>query len=209
MRIVPVVAALAVAAPAWADQSDALRAENSRLRDRVETLERENARLRALLPPAEVDGEPPLAVTEDADGSQLTKATVALTVMGGSRAAHELRLEHGSDGAQAVIASTFSGGIHRHVDALELEVDDVTHVLPVEDYDATRVTTGSPQRRRRLDHERVKVTLPADLLVAIADARSVGGRLGRVRFLVEARDQRTLVSFARAVTGDRSASTRP
>lgn len=189
---------------AWAGELEDLRAENARLRERVEQLERETARLRRIGPDPERLDEQAIAervtVTTGPDGSTAATATLPLAVTAGSRADHELTLVSNGTEVRGTILSRFSGGIHAGVDEIVLDADDRSFRLPVVGYDVTRITTGAPQRRRRRDHERVTVVLPPDALAASADARSVGGVVGRVRFAIEPRDQATLRAFTERVT---------
>jgi hypothetical protein len=184
---------------ASAAELDDLRAENARLRDRVERLERENERLRRIGPdPSRMDEAAVaerLTVTETPSGERVTAASVPLAVIDGSRADHALELESTGDRIRATFRTWFSGGIHRGVDEIVLEADHQSFRLPVVDYAVTPIRTGSPQRRRRRDHERLVVDLPAGVLSAVATAHSVGGRIGRVRFMVEPADQATLRAF--------------
>jgi hypothetical protein len=194
-----------VGATARAGELEDLRAENARLQAQVDRLERENARLRRIGPdPARMDDAAVaerVTVTTQADGSTLTTATVPLTVTSSSSAAHDLELTSTGGTARATFQSWFSGGIHASDTEVVLEADGAVFHLPVVDHDTTRITTGPPQRRRRRDHERLTVNLPADVLEAAATAHSVGGRLGRVEFLIEPRDQATLRAFARRTSG--------
>jgi len=203
-RIAAVILTLALIPTARADEIEDLRADNARLREQVDRLERENARLRRIGPDPERLDEEAIAervtTTTQDDGSTLTAATVPITVTAGSPADHVLELESDGDTVRATFRSWFSGRIHANVKEVVLDVDHRAFHLPVVDYDVTRITTGPPQRRRRRDHERVTVILPPDALAAAATAHSVGGRIGRVRFLIEARDQATLRAFDVRVT---------
>lgn len=206
-RIIVVAVVLGALGVAGAGELEDLRTENARLRERLETLERENARLRRIGPdPARMD-EAAVAervtVTQRDDGSAVTTATVPLTVTGGSRADHALELESDGETVRAVFRTWFSGGIHAGVTEVLLDADQRAFRLPVVDYDVTRITGGSPQRRRRRDHERLVVELPPGALAEAAAARSVGGTIGRVRFLVEPGGQATLRAFALRALGER------
>lgn len=205
-----VLAATALAAP---DEAARLRDENERLRVRIETLERENARLRdlaGLRPDEPASARDRVRITDAPDGERIEADEIALVVTDGSRAAHVLHLGTDADGrARGVIETTFSSGIHRYVDALELVLDGETVRVPVVDYDATRVSAGPPQRRRRRDHERVTVALPPAVLGRAAEARTLDARLGRVRFRLDATGRATLRAFADAVSARTQASTPP
>lgn len=205
-RIIALVLLLGLASTGRAGEVEDLQEENTRLRDRIERLERENARLRRIGPdPARID-EAAVAervtVTARGDGgAAVVTASLPLTVTAGSRADHALDLMAADGAVDATFRSWFTGGIHARVTEVVLDADDRAFRLPVVDYDVTRVTTGSPQRRRRRDHERLTVTLPRDVLEAAGTARSVGGAIGRVRFVLEPRDQATLRAFALRVSG--------
>lgn len=217
---------LGLLASAHAGELETLRAENARLREQVDRLERENARLRRIGPdPRRMDAEAAaerLTVTEGSDGSSVTTASVPLTVTSGSRADHALELESDGGPVRATFRTWFSGGIYAGVTDVVLDADHRSFHLPVIDYDVTPILAGPPQRRRRRDHERVTVILPPDALAAAATAQSVGGILGRVHFLIEPRDQATLRALALRLNADpsdasagggvsagRGASTRP
>jgi hypothetical protein len=193
-------AALLAIRPARADDLQALEAENARLRTRVEQLERENAELQGVVRAA----EPPLPARvverETEDGKPIWATEQArIDTTGAGRAAHWLWLERtpGSPEATLWIRTEFSGGIYRHSERLELRLDGAGHSLPIARYNATRITTGVGPRPQRRDHEIVSVTLTPPVLAALAQAATMGGRLGRMSFTVPPEALASLRALAR------------
>jgi hypothetical protein len=186
MRLAFVLALLA-ALPARADDVDALRAENARLRERVEQLERENAALRGVVRarPAPVPGR---VVERETAGGATVWATEPgrLDVTRGSRATHSIWLERtpGTPDATLWIRAEFSGGIHRAAKQLTLTLDGTEHVLPVSDYDATRISGRLGRGPQRRDHELLRIAVPAPVLTALGGATTATGQLGRTTFTV-------------------------
>jgi len=200
LRHLVFTAALLGALPAQADDLQTLEAENATLRARIERLERENAELRGVVRTAEPPVPARVAERKTEDGQTIwTTEQARIDTTGGGRAAHYLRLERapGSPEATLWIRTEFSGGIYRHTDRLELRLDGAEHSLPIASYNATRITTGVGPRPQRRDHEIVSVTLTPPVLAALAQAATMGGRLGRMSFTVPTDALASLRALAR------------
>jgi hypothetical protein len=191
---------LLAALPVRADDLEALRAENARLRARVDHLERETAALRGLARAAE-PAIPTRVVERNGPGGTLLWATEPgrLDVTGGSRAVHWLWMERTAGGADATlwIRGEFSGGGYRSTERLELRFDGTGHALPIVSYDATRITSGVGRRPLRRDHELLSVRLAPPVLAALGHAAAMTGRLGRTSFTVPPEVLASLRALAR------------
>jgi hypothetical protein len=206
---------VALACPgAAADDAGALRAENERLRARVEALEQENARLRGVVR----DAQPPLPTRiverAAADGTAIAVTEPGKVDVSGSRSRHWMWMERRAahDGATLWLRADYSGGVYGRAKQLTLRFDGKgEHRLPIASYDARRLTTGVVHRTMRRDHELVSVALPPALVVTVARAATMDGRLGRTRFAVPPEVLASLRALARrpALSGDRPASSAP
>ena len=181
------LAILLTALAAHADDLDALRAENARLRARVEELERENATLRGVVRAAEPSIPTHVVERTTPEGNVLWATEPArVDVKDGSRAAHWLWLERSPHAGDATlwIRGEFSGGVYRTTKRLELRLGGVAHSLPIASYDATRITSAVGRRPLRRDHEVLSVILTPPVLDALASAATMSGQLGRTSFTV-------------------------
>src|SRR5687767_12750820 len=124
-----------VAVPARADDLETLRAENRRLRERVEALEAENARLRR-------DGAAPLVAALEAkaesqirrEGDVITTEPLALETTTGPRSRHWLWLQArgtAPESVELVVDAIVSGGAYRDARTLAIDVDGAHEDLPV------------------------------------------------------------------------------
>jgi len=193
-RRVTAVAALAcltvVARPARGDDLEALRAENRRLRARIETLEGENARLRT-------DSSAPLVAALEAHAASavhlegegatavLTTDPLVLETTSGPRSRHWMWLQaRGSapETVDLVVDAIVSGGAYRDIETLDVDVDGTRERLTVvrhtlQSRTPTRGTPGAGAAG-----ETVTAALPRAALARLARARAADAKLGPTAF---------------------------
>jgi hypothetical protein len=190
---------LAVVSIARADEVEALRSENARLRERVEALEKENASLRGVAR----DAPPPLPtrIVEKRTPEGTLDATEPrrVAVTGGSRKVHLLWIERrpGADDATLWVRAEFSGGIYRYAKTMDLMMDGGVRSLPIATYDSTPITTGMAHRPVQRDHEELSVPLDSSVLAMLGRTATLTGKVRRTSFVVPAEALASIRALAR------------
>jgi hypothetical protein len=210
--VVVLSSCVAVAAVGWAEPSELerLRGENARLTAKVRELEAENARLKGQAPVAAALEETAKAEVQDevVDGVTMTATEPSeLTRLDGGRtrqwftlraARSDGRPAGAADGVTLRIETANTSGAYRRETDLQLTTDGTPHALRIADYQSEPITAGRTSTKVG-EREVVVVTVPADVLARMAEARDIRGKLGPLSFRLTPAQLATVRAFRQRI----------
>ena len=196
---------VAIAQLVWAEPSEVerLRTENARLTAKVRELEAENARLKGQAPVAAALEETAKAAVQDAviDGVTTTAtepSELARLDGGRTRQWFSLRAARPGDAVTLRIETANTNGAYRRETDLRLSTDGTPHALRIADYHSEPITVGRTPTKVG-EREVVVVTVPADVLARMAEARDIRGTLGPLEFRLTPGQLATVRAFRQRI----------